>query len=50
MKNKKTEGGTGGKRGHSNMCHWDYTEVIKSESRKRRRQQDKQVIKKELQE
>ena len=44
MKERKTEGGSGGKRGHSNMCHWDYTEEIKREANKRRRQQDKQII------
>lgn len=33
----KIEGGSGGKRGHSNMTHWDYTEEIKQRSRKARR-------------
>ncbi len=33
----KIEGGSGGKRGHSNMTHWDYTEEIKRRSRKLRR-------------
>jgi hypothetical protein len=31
------EGGSGGKRGHSNMTHWEYTEEIKRRSRKARR-------------
>jgi hypothetical protein len=38
---QKIEGGQGGKRGHSNMCHWDFTEDIKSKSRKKRRQVDR---------
>jgi len=25
MKNIKTEGGQGGKKGHTQMDHWDYT-------------------------
>ena len=33
----KPDGGQGGKRGHSNMDHWVYTEEIKEASRKRRR-------------
>jgi hypothetical protein len=48
MKEKKTEGGQGGKLGHSQMCHWDYTERIKKEARKRRRQQGKKEIREEL--
>ena len=31
------DGGQGGKLGHSNMTHWDYTEEIKTASRKWRR-------------
>jgi len=42
MKERKTEGGSGGKRGHSNMDHWDGTEIIKRRTKKRRRQQDRQ--------
>lgn len=45
MKIKKTEGGQGGKRGHSNMCHWDYTEEIKREANRTRRRQGKQEVK-----
>jgi hypothetical protein len=37
----KIEGGSGGKRGHSNMTHWEYTEEIKRRSRKARRQEAK---------
>ena len=48
MKQQKTEGGSGGKRGHSNMCHWDFTEVIKKNNKKRRRQQGKTEIKNSL--
>jgi hypothetical protein len=33
----KPDGGQGGKRGHSNMDHWEFTEEIKQASRKRRR-------------
>ena len=46
----KTEGGQGGLRGHSNMNHWDQTEDIKAASRKLRRLQAKQTIRKELEE
>lgn len=31
----KTEGGH--KRGHSNMCHYEHTEIIKAEAKKIRR-------------
>lgn len=43
MGNKKVpaEGGSGGKRGHSNMEHGLYTEEIKTGARKRRRRDDK---------
>jgi hypothetical protein len=33
----KTEGGQGGKLGHSNQDHWEYTEEVKLAARKRRR-------------
>ncbi len=39
-----TEGGSGGKRGHSNMEHWGFTDEVKSAARKRRRLEDQQVI------
>jgi hypothetical protein len=35
----KTDGGQGGKRGHSNQDHWDYTEAIKLAAKKSRRLQ-----------
>ena len=34
---KKIEGGQGGKRGHSNMTHWESTEEIKASTRVLRR-------------
>jgi hypothetical protein len=37
LRRNKVEGGSGGKRGHSNMVHWEYTEEIKQRSRKARR-------------
>lgn len=39
----KTEGGNGGKRGHSNMSHHDGTEIIKEFSDKARRQQSRKM-------
>ena len=48
MKFKKTEGGQGGKKGHSNMAHWEYTEIIKAQCRKIRRAVGKRVIKESL--
>ncbi len=42
---KKTEGGSGGKRGHSNMIHYEGTEIIKKQSKKRRRLNDKKETK-----
>ena len=33
----KSNAGQGGKRGHSNMDHWMYTEEIKEAARKARR-------------
>lgn len=41
----KTEAGQGGKKGHSNMSHWDKTEFVKKLARKARRQQDKTTAK-----
>ncbi len=40
----RVDGGQGGKLGHSNMNHWDYTEAIKAASRKLRRHQAKQDV------
>ncbi len=39
----KTEAGSGGKRGHSNMSHYDHTEIVKKNARKARRAQDKEA-------
>ena len=39
------KGGSGGKRGHSGMEHWDKTEAIKTACRVRRRQEDAQRTK-----
>jgi len=50
MKAKKTEGGQGGKLGHSNMTHWDGTEIIKTTTKKARRQVDKQLARKAIKE
>lgn len=36
-----SEGGSGGKRGHSSMEHWTRTDDLKTSSRKRRRGHDK---------
>jgi len=44
----KTEGGQGGRLGHSNMCHWDHTEAIQIATRKRRRLESKVIILREL--
>ncbi len=43
-----TEGGSGGKRGHSNMEHWDYTEEIKRTTKVLRRSNEKKEIRKEI--
>lgn len=39
----KTEGGSGGKKGHSNMTHWTTTEEIKDSTRKARRAEAKEL-------
>ncbi len=39
-----TEGGSGGKRGHSNMEHWVTTEEIKESTKSLRRNNDKKEI------
>jgi len=43
-------GGSGGKRGHSNMSHWEPTEHVKEASRKARRNEDKDVVAEEREE
>jgi len=42
------EAGQGGKKGHSNMSHWECTEVIKKETKKLRRKCAKKIIEQEL--
>lgn len=42
------EGGSGGKRGHSNMEHWETTGEIKEASKSNRRRDEKREIRKEL--
>ncbi len=37
----KADGGQGGKLGHSNQDHWEYTEEIKLAAKKRRRLQSR---------
>jgi hypothetical protein len=41
---QRTEGGQGGNRGHSGMSHYEYTEIIKSDMKVRRRKQSKEHI------
>ncbi len=43
-----TEGGSGGKRGHSNMEHWVTTEELKESSKIRRRKNDKNEIQQQI--
>jgi len=45
---KKTEGGSGGKRGHSNMAHWETTANVKNGARRARRHQDREIVEAEL--
>ena len=44
LKKIRSEGGSGGKRGHSNMEHWAYTAEVKDAARVRRRVDDKQAV------
>lgn len=46
----KIEGGSGGKRGHSNMTHWTGTEEIKAVTKRLRRAESKIVIEKQMSE
>lgn len=43
LKKTKTEGGSGGKRGHSNMMHWAFTEEVKKAAKTQRRIEDKKL-------
>lgn len=40
----RPDAGQGGKRGHSNMDHWEFTEEIKIAARKRRRHEAKRQV------
>jgi len=44
LKHHKTEGGQGGRRGHSNMDHWVTTAEIKDATRGRRRREAKAAV------
>ncbi|HKP37859.1 MAG TPA: hypothetical protein VJT71_13460 [Pyrinomonadaceae bacterium] len=46
----KSDAGQGGKLGHSNQDHWDFTEAIKDAARKQRRLDRKIEIRKALRE
>ena len=46
----RIDAGQGGKLGHSNQNHWDFTEDIKEAARQWRRLQAKQEIAEELKE
>ncbi len=52
MSNTKgpSEGGSGGKRGHSNMEHWGHTDEVKEAARVQRRQDDEHNTKLGLEE
>jgi len=41
----RSDGGQGGKRGNSNMDHWDFTEEIKLAAKKSRRLEAKNDVK-----
>ncbi len=45
-----TEGGSGGKRGHSKMDHWGFTDEVKTNARRRRRIDDKTEVVKQSRE
>lgn len=40
----RTKGGQGGKKGHSNMDHWDGTEIIKRSHKKHLRKESKKAV------
>jgi hypothetical protein len=44
LKKGPSEGGSGGKLGHSGMDHWAYTDEVKETARRRRRIEDKEVV------
>ncbi len=45
-----SEGGSGGKLGHSGMDHWGYTEEVKEAARRRRRINDNESVQEQLEE
>lgn len=45
---QKTEGGSGGGRGHSNMAHRETTAYVKDGARRARRHQDHRAVEDEL--
>lgn len=42
---KRTKGGQGGKKGHSNMTHWAGTHIVKLAHKKHLRREAKNIIK-----
>jgi hypothetical protein len=50
VRSKKVEGGQGGKRGHSNMTHWESTEDIKAATRNQRRRRGRIEVDDQLKE
>jgi hypothetical protein len=48
LKIRRTEGGH--KRGHSNTDHWELTEIIKAETKRKRRRQARAHIKEQMEE
>jgi hypothetical protein len=48
LKKIPSEGGSGGKRGHSAMEHWAFTAEIKDAARIRRRVGDREAVKEGL--
>lgn len=44
MKMRKSEAGQGGRKGHSNMAHWQKTAEVKADSKRIRRNNDKLAI------
>lgn len=45
---KRTEAGQGGKKGHSNMAHWDRTAIVKAQSKKARRTNDRLAVREQV--
>jgi len=48
LKKVKSEGGQGGKRGHSNMSHWFKTAQIKRAAKRGRRVDDRRTVREEI--